>query len=114
MKEPEQHFSSESIDQLTERFFSELSAHDRRLIADLYETYTPFREENSRSLERIWNRFAQVQAGQRQPGSTDFTEGPIDVNAQANSLGAPVSGSFQQPLQPFPRRSHRSLWKRLS
>jgi transglutaminase-like putative cysteine protease len=121
MKEPEQNFSPQSIDQLTERFFDELPTRDSRLIADLYQTYTPSREENSRSLQRIWSRFVQVQEnhkplqeGQRRPGSTHLTQGTKEVNAQAGRLGAPVPGSFQQSPQPLPRGSRRSLWSRLS
>ena len=115
MKEPEQHFSPESIDQQTERFFGELPAQESRLIADLYQTYTPDAEEQSRSLQRIWSRFAQAQEGQRRPGSTHLsTEGTKDVNAHTGRQGAPVPGSFQQPPQPLPRGSRRSLWSRLS
>src|SRR5260370_41533257 len=100
MKEPEQHFSPESIDQLTERFFGQLPARDSRLIADLYQTYTPVAVEYSRSLQRIWSRFAQAQEqlmpleeGQRRPGSTHLPrEGTRDVNGHTD---APVPGSFQ-------------------
>src|SRR5947209_8106454 len=105
MKEHEQHLSPESIDQLTERSFSGLPAQDSRLIADLYQTYAPFKEENDRSLQRIWSRFVQaegheiyIQEGQRQP---------------ANRLGTPVPGSFQQPSQPLSRRPRRLFWRRL-
>jgi len=100
MKEHEQHFSPESIDQLTERFFEQLPAQDSRLIADLYLAYTPSAEENSRSLQRIWSRFAQVQE-HRMP-------------LQEDHPGVPVPGSFQGPPQPLPRWSRRSLWRRLS
>jgi len=100
MKEHEQHFSPESIDQLTERFFDKLPAQDSRLIADLYQAYTPSAEENSRSLQRIWSHFAQVQEHR--------------MLLQEGHLGAPVPGSFQQPPQPLPRGSRRSLWRRLS
>ena len=100
MKEPEQHFSPESIDQLTERFFDKLPAQDSRLIADLYQVYTPYEEEHSRSLQRIWSRFVQVQEHRMLP-----QEGRPD---------APVHGSFQQPPQSLPHGSRRSLWSRLS
>jgi Transglutaminase-like superfamily len=119
MKEPEQPFSPESIDQLTERFFGQLPARDSRLIADLYQTYTPVAEEYSRSLQRIWSRFAQAQEqrmsleeGQRRLGSTHLPrEGTRDVNGHPD---APVPGTFQQSPQPLPRGSRRSRWKRFS
>jgi len=122
MKEPEQNFSPESIDQLTERFFGQLPAQESRLIADLYQAYTPDAEEHGRSLQRIWSRFAQVQEqqmpfleGQREPGSTHLSsKGTRDVSAPTSHPGAPVPGSFQQPPQPLPRRPRRSLWRRLS
>jgi transglutaminase-like putative cysteine protease len=121
MKEPEPQFSPESIDHLTERSCGDLPAHDRRLLADLYRTYMPTREEHSRSLQRIWSRFAQMQErrrllqeGQAGPGSTDLTQGTQDVNAQLGRLGAPVPDSFQGPPQPLPRGSRRSPWRRLS
>jgi hypothetical protein len=122
MKEHEQNFSPESIDQLTERFFDKLPAQDSRLMADLYQAYTPYAEENSRSLQRIWGRFAQVQEhriplqeGQSRPGSARLsTKRTKDVNAHTGHLGAPVPGSFQQPPQPLPHGSRRSLWSRLS
>jgi transglutaminase-like putative cysteine protease len=100
MKEHEQHFSPKSIDHLTERFFEQLPAQDSRLIADLYQIYTPSAEEHNRSLQRIWSRFAQVQE-HRMP----LQEGHPD---------APEPGSFQQPLQLLPRWSRRSFWRRLS
>jgi transglutaminase-like putative cysteine protease len=100
MKEHEQHFSPESIDHLTERFFEKLPAQDSRLIADLYQIYTPSAEEHSRSLQRIWSRFAQVQE-HRMP-------------LQEGHPGAPAPGSFQGPPQPLPRGSRCSLWRRLS
>ncbi len=122
MKEHEQNFSPESIDQLTERFFDKLPAQDSRLMADLYQAYTPYAEENSRSLQRIWGRFAQVQEhrmplqeGQTRPGSTHLsTKGTKNVNAHPGCPDSPVPGSFQQPPQPLPRGSRRSLWSRLS
>jgi hypothetical protein len=122
MKEPEQNFSPESIDQLTERIFDKLPAQDSSLIADLYQAYTPYAEEHSRSLQRIWSRFAQVQEhrmplqeGQRGPGSAHLsTKRTKDVNAHTGHLSAPVPGSFQRPPQPLPRGSRRSLWSRLS
>jgi len=52
--------------------------------------------------------------GQRRPGSTHLTQGTKDVNAHAGRPDAPVPGSFQQPPQPLPQGSHRSLWRRLS
>jgi transglutaminase-like putative cysteine protease len=119
MKEPEQQFSLESIDQQTEGFFGELPTQDSRLIADLYQTYTLSREENSRSLQRIWSRLAQAQEqylppqeGQQRTGSTHLSKGRKDVNA--GRPDAPVPGSFQPAPQPLPRRRHRSLWRRLS
>ncbi len=100
MKEPEQDFSPESIEHLTERAFGHLPTQESRLVADLYQTYTPSAVEQSRSLERIWSRFfAQVQEQHM-----SLQEGP----------SAPVLGSFQQSPQPLPRRSHRSRWSRLS
>src|SRR5215469_9704650 len=100
MNEHEQHFSPESIDHLTERFFEQLPAQDSRLIADLYQVYTPSAEEHNRSLQRIWSRFALVQE-HRMP----LQEGHPD---------APVPGSFQQPPHLLPQRSRSSLWRRLS
>jgi transglutaminase-like putative cysteine protease len=122
MKEHEQNFSPESIDQLTERFFDKLPAQDSRLMADLYQAYTPYAEEHRRSLQRIWGRFAQVQehrmplqASQRGPGSARLsTKGTREVNAHTGGPGAPVPGTFQGPLQPLPRWSRRSPWRRLS
>ncbi len=122
MKEPEQNFSPESIDQLTERFFDKLPAQDSRLIKDLYQAYTPYAQENSHSLQRIWSRFTQaqehrmpLQEGQRGPGNIHLsTKGTKNVNAHTGHPGAPVPGSFQQPPQPLPRGSRRSLWSRLS
>ncbi len=119
MKEPEQNFSPESIDQMTERFFNELPEQDRRLVADLYQTYTPCREENSRSLQRIWSRFAQaqkqylpLQEGQREAGSETLRK--EDARTPATRPDAPVPGSFQRPPQPLARRSRRSFWWRFS
>ena len=109
MKEPERNFSPESIDQLTGRFFNELSERDSRLITALYQAYSPSSEENSRSLQRIWSRFAQAQAlqeGQTKTGSVALT--------QPASIDAPVPGSFQRPPQPLARRSRRSFWWRFS
>jgi Transglutaminase-like superfamily/TgpA N-terminal domain len=119
MKEPEHHFSPESIDQQTERFFGQLPAGDSRLIADLYQTFTPVAEEYSRSLQRIWRRFAQAQEqlmpleeSQRGLGNTHLPrEGTRDVKGHTH---APVPGSFQQSPQPLPRGSRRSRWKRFS
>jgi transglutaminase-like putative cysteine protease len=119
MKEPEQHFSSKSIDQQTEGVFSELPTQDSGLIADLYQTYTLSREEHSRSLQRIWSRLAQaqehylpLQEGQQWTGSTPLSKGRKDVNA--NRPDAPVPGSFQRAPQPLPRGLRRSLWSKLS
>jgi hypothetical protein len=119
MKEPEQLFSLGSIDQQTERVFCELPTPDGRLIADLYQTYTPSREENSRSLQRIWSRFAQAQEqylppqeGQQPTGGTHLSKGAKDVNA--GRPDAPVPGSFRRPPQPLPRGLRRSFWDRLS
>lgn len=119
MKEPEEHFSAESIDQQTEGFFGELPTQDSRLIADLYQTYTLSREENSRSLQRIWSRLAQaqehylpLQEGPQRTGSPHLSKGRKDVNA--GRPDAPVPGSFQRPLQPLPRGLRHSLWSRLS
>ena len=112
MNEPEQQFSPELIDQQTERLFSELPRRDRRLIADLYQTYTPAREEQSRSLQRIWSRFVQAQEGQQRTGSIPLSEGDKDVNEVRPHV--PVPSSFQRPPQPLPREQHRSLWSRLS
>jgi len=115
MKEPEQRFSPESIDQLTEHFSGKLPAQDSRLIADLYQAYAPYAEEYSRSLQRIWSRFAQVQEGQKRSGSAHLsTKGIKNVNIHAGLPDAPVHGSFQLPPQPLPRRSRRSLWSWLS
>jgi hypothetical protein len=122
MNEPEQQFSPESIDQLTERFFEKLPAQDSRLIADLYQAYTPSAQENSRSLQRIWSHFVQMQEhrmplqeGLRQPGSAHpSTKGTMNVDPHPGQPGAPVPGSFQGPPQPLPRGSRRSLWRRLS
>lgn len=117
MKEPEQHFSSESIDQQTDGVFGELPTQNSRLIADLYQTYTLSREEHSRSLQRIWSRLAQaqeqkfpLQKGQQQTGSTHLSKGMKDVNA--GRMDAPVPGSFQRA--PLPRGLRHSLWTRLS
>jgi hypothetical protein len=119
MKEPEPHFSSKSIDQQTERFVGELPTQDSRLIADLYQTYTPSREEHSRSLQRIWSRFAQaqedylpLQEGQQRTGSAHLSNEREDVNA--GRPDAPVPGSFQRAPQPLPRGLRRSLGSRLS
>jgi len=122
MNEPEQHFSPESIDQLTERFLEKLPAQDSRLIADLYQAYTPYAEENSRSLQRIWSRFAQIQEhhmplqeGQMGPANTYLsTQGTKHVNPHPAHPVAPVPSSFQRPPQPLPRGLRRSLWRRLS
>ncbi len=121
MKEPEQNFSPESIDQMTERFFSELPGQDSRLMADLYQTYSPIREENSRSLQRIWSRFAMaqeqylpLQEGQIETGSASRTQRTKNVRAPAIRLDGPVPGSFQRPSQPLTRRSRRSFWWRFS
>ncbi len=119
MKEPEQPFSPESIDQQTEGVFGELPTQDRRLIVDLYQTYTSSREENNRSLQHIWSRLAQaqehyvpLQEGQQRTGSTHLSKGRQDVNA--GRPDAPVPGSFQRAPQPLPRGLRRSLWSRLS
>src|SRR5215472_11219471 len=111
MNEHEQHFSPETIDHQTERFFEQLPAQDSRLIADLYQVYTPSAEEHNRSLQRIWSRFAQVQEHrmplqerQRRPESTNpSTRGTNDVNAPPGHPGAPVPGSLQQTPQLLPR-----------
>jgi hypothetical protein len=110
MKEPEQHFSPDSIDLLTERFVRELPAQDSRLVADLYQTYAPSREENSRSLQRIWSRFEQVQEqygplkeGQGKSEGRELTQETRDVNVHAGRLSAPVAGTLR-----------RSFWARLS
>lgn len=118
MKEPEQHFLLDSIDQLTERSSGGLPAQDSRLIADLYQTYAPLKEENDRSLQHIWSRFAQaqeqhmqIQEGQRQPGGMHQAS---DSNTHINHPNAPVPGTFQQPFQPPLRGPRRLFWRRLS
>lgn len=113
MNEPEQHLSPESIDHQTERVFSALPTPDNRLIAVLYQFYAPAAEENNRSLQRIWSRFAQVQEqyllqDREQPGSA-----PI-IQDKTGNHDAPIPGSFHRPPQPLRRDVHRSLWRRFS
>ena len=112
MKEPDQRFSLASIDQQTEQFFSELSTQDNRLIAELYSTYAPSREEQSRSLQHIWNRIAQTQGQQYQVENSHLSERITIVNA--NRSDAPVPGTFQRPQQAASQRQHRALWRKVN
>lgn len=59
MKEHEDSLRPDAIDRQTERWSEELSLEERRLIQDMYASSQAYSQENERSLERIWSRFAQ-------------------------------------------------------
>lgn len=61
MEDSRNGFTPEMIDTQTEPGSDKLSLGERRLIQDIYTLSQEYARENERSLERIWNRFAQGQ-----------------------------------------------------